>query len=131
MSFDSEKFYERLYMFALACNKLSNKVPKLSRNNIYMDQLVRSSASIGANYIEALNGLSKKDFVHRLRISRKETRESVHWLRLLKDTNMQGADLKDDINSLVSEAEQFKKIFTSAILTTEQNIIKKEQKIDN
>jgi four helix bundle protein len=47
-------------------------------------QLIRSSGSVAANYIEANEGLSKKDFVMRIKICRKEAKESVLWTRLLK-----------------------------------------------
>lgn len=45
--------------------------------------MVRSSGSIGANYLEANEAISKKDFLHRLRIAKKEARETIYWLRLL------------------------------------------------
>jgi len=67
-------------------------------------QLVRSSGSIGANYIEANESLSKKDFVMRVKISKKETKESKFWLRLL------GA--KDD---LINECTELMKIFGAII----------------
>ena len=67
-------------------------------------QLVRSSGSIGANYIEANESLSKKDFVMRVKISKKETKESKFWLRLL------GA--KDD---LIKECTELMKIFGAII----------------
>ncbi|RZJ56361.1 MAG: four helix bundle protein [Flavobacterium sp.] len=47
-------------------------------------QLVRSSGSVGANYIEANESLSKKDFCYRVKICRKEAKESIYWLTLLK-----------------------------------------------
>lgn len=83
----SEEFYERMYLFAVNSLSLIKTLPRASHNTEYGKQLIRSSASIGANYIEALEGLSKKDFAHRLRVCRKEARESVHWLRLISDAN--------------------------------------------
>jgi len=64
-------------------------VKKLSRTTANIEdikQLVRSSGSVGANYIEANESLSKKDFIMRIKICRKEAKESRYWLRLI-DTN--------------------------------------------
>ena len=76
-------------------------------------QLIRSSGSIGANYIEANESLSKKDFLLRVRISRKEAKESAYWLRLIIETN----DLsnKKDFEALKMEAIELKKILSSII----------------
>ena len=77
---------------------------------------------MGANYIEALEGLSKKDFIHRLRICRKETRESVHWLRLIKDSNADLPEITKEAQKLIEEGQEIKKIFSSSILTSEKQI---------
>lgn len=76
-------------------------------------QLVRSSGSIGANYIEANEALSKKDFKFRVKISRKEAKESVYWLRLIAETN----DLPNEkqAKDLIQEATELKKIFSAII----------------
>lgn len=65
-------------------------------------QLIRSAGSVGANYIEANEALSKKDFLFRLKISRKEAKESIYWLRLITETNSQ--DYKKKGNQLIDEA---------------------------
>ena len=72
-------------------------------------QLVRSSGSVGANYIEANEALSKKDFVMRLKISRKEAKESGFFLRLL---DIAGAPLDERRNDLVRETGELVSIFT-------------------
>jgi len=72
--FNSEAFYERLLSLAKRCQQLVAKLPKTQYNFEYGSQLIRSSSSPGSNYIEALEALGKKDFIHKLRISRKETR---------------------------------------------------------
>jgi four helix bundle protein len=119
MKHKSEILYERLYKFAFKCQQLTVNLSKTSSNTVYTHQLLRSSGSIGANYIEALEALSRKDFIHRLRISRKETRESIHWLKLLYDTN-NFEKTRLGINELTNDAEEFRKIFTSSILTLEK-----------
>jgi four helix bundle protein len=76
-------------------------------------QLARSSGSVGANYIEANEAISKKDFAHRLRIARKESKESRHWLRLI-DTNDR-SQAESEREALIQEATELVRIF-SAIL---------------
>ena len=118
--FDAEAFYERLYDFARRCQRLTEKLLKTKSNFEYSVQLIRASGSIGSNYIEALEAMNKKDFIYRLKVSRKETRESTHWLRLMLDTNSKLKDkTKKEIKSLISEDQEVMKIFTSSILTCE------------
>lgn len=67
-------------------------------------QLIRSSGSVGANYIEAGEALSKRDALKSLRIARKEAKESVHWFRLLKvrvDQERERADLIEEARALL------------------------------
>lgn len=76
-------------------------------------QVIRSSGSIGANYIEANEALSKKDFLMRIKISRKEAKESIYWLKLLKDSNSSSEIAT--INSLIEESYQLVKILSSIV----------------
>lgn len=76
-------------------------------------QLIKASGSVGANYIEANEALSKKDFRMRIKISRKEAKESRYWLRLL-DTNG-NAQQEQQRAELVQEATELMKIFGSIL----------------
>ncbi|HOZ80994.1 MAG TPA: four helix bundle protein [Candidatus Woesebacteria bacterium] len=96
------------------CQKLDNNII----NQKLMDQLVRSSGSVGANYREANDSLGKKDFFHRLRISRKETKETIFWLELVLEAN---AKLKNDIDYLIDEAIQIRNILSAIITKVTQN----------
>ena len=73
--------------------------------------MVRSSGSVGANYIEANEALGKKDFLMRIKICRKEAKESAYWLRLIVETNDGLSDEKGA--KLFKEAEELKKIFSA------------------
>lgn len=89
--------------------------------NIYtaddIKQVLRSSASIGANYLEAEDALSSKDFLHRIKISRKEAKETIYWLNLLpRETVMS----QEDANTLIDEARQLMNIFGKIINNIEQ-----------
>jgi len=74
---------ERTHVFAKRVRAFYKQLPRLDSNVSDGRQLIRSSGSVGANYIEANEALSKKDFLLRIKIARKEAKESRWWLRLL------------------------------------------------
>lgn len=78
-------------------------------------QLIRSSGSIGANYIEANEKLGNKDLVFRLKIARKEAKESKYWLRLLKEGNV---GFRKELDVLIQEADELRKILSSIVNKT-------------
>ena len=80
---------DRTLAFAQKVRAFVKKLPKTIANIEDGKQLIKSSGSIGANYIEANEALSKKDFVMRIKICRKEAKESRYWLRLI--------DIQDDV----------------------------------
>lgn len=103
---------ERTFLFAKECRFLVKDLKKTISNIEDGKQLVRSSGSVGANYIEGNEKLGDKDLKFRLKISRKEAKESKYWLRLLKALN---SDKKDRIEVLINEAEELKKILSAII----------------
>ena len=74
---------DRTFVFAKDVRAFVRSLPRTLCNVEDARQLVRSSGSVGANFIEAAEALSDKDYLMRLRISRKEAKESRYWLRLL------------------------------------------------
>jgi four helix bundle protein len=72
---------------------------------------------VGANYIEANESLSKKDFVMRIKISRKEAKESRYWLRLLDTGDKQSLD-KTRV-ALIQEASELMNLFGSIVRRSE------------
>ena len=108
---------ERTFIFA---NQVRGFIEKLSRsiaNTEDIKQLVRASGSVGANYIEANEALSKKDFIYRIKLCRKEAKESRLFLRLV-DTN--GEQIIDEEGQeLINESVELMKIFGSIIVKTE------------
>ena len=104
---------ERTFQFAKAVRLFVKTLPKTIANIEDGKQVVKSSGSAGANYREANESLSKKDFLMRMKISRKEAKESAYWLRLIYETN----NLKNanDAQSLIQEANELKKIFSSIL----------------
>ena len=88
-------------------------MPKTTANIEDGKQIVRSSGSVGANYIEANESLGKKDFLMRIRISRKEAKESHYWLRLINETNE--LENKKELERLIQESIELKKILSAII----------------
>ena len=78
---------ERTFQFAKSVRLFTKTLPKTISNVEDGKQVIRSSGSVGANYREANESLSKKDFLMRVKISRKEAKESAYWLRLIHETN--------------------------------------------
>ncbi len=104
---------ERTLQYAKAVREFVKKVPKTLSNIEDCKQLVKASGSVGANYIEANEALSKKDFIMRIKICRKEAKESAYWLRLIVETNSE--KYTEDGNKLSNEATELKKIFSSIL----------------
>ncbi|MCW8806098.1 MAG: four helix bundle protein, partial [Ignavibacteriaceae bacterium] len=77
---------ERTFQFAKDVRNIVKTLPKTIANIEDTRQLIRSSGSLGANYREANESLSKKDFLLRIKISRKESKESEYFLRLINET---------------------------------------------
>jgi len=102
---------ERTLEFARRVNDFVNNLPRTISNLENGKQLVRSAGSVGANYIEANESLSKKDFVHRVKISRKEAKESCFWLNLVTP-KPEVLETKDE---LIKEATELMKICGSII----------------
>ena len=83
-----KKLLARTLDFSEILIKTLVKLPKNSVNDVLMKQAIRSGTSIGANYREACEAESGKDFVHKLGISKKECRETTYWLELIGRVNI-------------------------------------------
>lgn len=104
---------ERTAEFARDIRRFVKKLPKMMANFEDARQLVRSSGSVGANYIEANESLSKKDFVHRVKICKKEAKESSYWLSLIDVGSITA--LEEERASLAREAKELMMICASII----------------
>ena len=105
---------ERTARYAEHVAVFCNKLPKTLSNIEHCKQIIRSSGSVASNYIEANESLSKKDLVYRLKICRKEAKESALWARIMKKTNTE--DALHQLEIFYNEAIELKKIF-SVIIT--------------
>ena len=109
---------ERTFLFARDVRVFIKTLPYSKANEEDGKQLIRSSGSVGANYIEANEALGKKDFLMRVRICRKEAKESAYWLRLILSTNV--LDETEEGERLRDEATQFKKIYHSILQNSQR-----------
>ena len=102
--------------FAKSVIRLCKKLPSNPINERIVGQVVGASGSVGANYREANDALGKKDFVHCLKIARREAKECMHWLELILEAN---ADVKIEIEPLLKECEELKNILSAIINKSE------------
>lgn len=113
MKFDLER---RTTEFAKGVIRVCKTLPRNAMNDRVIGQVVGASGSVGANYREANDALGKKDFVQRMKIARREAKESHHWLELLLEAN---DEREIEIKPLLREAEELKNILSSIITKSE------------
>ena len=101
---------DRTFEFARAVRTFIRALPRSICNLEDARQLVRSSGSVGANFIEATEAVGAKDYVYRLKISRKEAKESRYWLRLL---HLDDRTQETPRQALIDEAGELVRILTS------------------
>lgn len=107
---------ERTLRFAKDVRLFVKTLPKTIANSEDARQVIKSFGSTGANYSEANEALSKKDFSMRIKISRKESKESKFWLRLINETNE--LENHKEAGRLIQEASELIKIFSSILEKT-------------
>ena len=108
---------EKSFQFALRVVKLYSHLREQKVERDLALQFLRSGTSIGANVEEAIGGSSKKDFIYKLGISYRESRETKYWLKLFKESNLLEEKLAE---SFISDCEELIKILT-AILNTSKS----------
>ncbi len=108
---------DRTFNFAKDVREFARQIPRTIANIEDTKQLVRASGSVGANYIEANESLSKKDFIMRIKICRKEAKESRYWLRLIETGD--DSTLEKNRNILIQEAAELTNIFGAIIHKSE------------
>jgi four helix bundle protein len=106
---------DRTLEFAKKIRSLIKKIPKTIANIEDGKQLIKSSGSTGANYIEANEALSKKDFRLRIKICRKEAKESRYWLNLIEVST----ESEQDKTTLLKEATELMNIFGAILRKSE------------
>ncbi len=106
---------ERTLKYANDVIDFVNVIPNTIPNIEIVKQLIRSGCSVGSNYIEANGSLGKKDFVMRIRICKKEARESIFWLNLIRVKEELAENKRQ---SLIKETDELTRIFGSILEKT-------------
>jgi len=110
---------EKAYQFALRIIKLYQYLVKKKKEYILSRQILKAGTSIVANLEEAMGGISRKDFLAKVSIAYKETRESKLWLRLFRDSGILSTS---EANSLLEDCEELLRIIGSIQKTTKSTI---------
>ena len=111
---------DRVTRFAARCIKVCEALPpKRIGSMTFSDQLFRSSTSVAANYAEATQSESRKDFVHKLKVALKELNESRTWLKILAEAEYVG---KAALVDLISESEELSRILSASVITARKGL---------
>jgi four helix bundle protein len=110
-----QDIHERIYKFVIRILNLVKSIPLNRQNLILIDQITRSATSMGANDQEADGTDSKKDFISKYSLVRKEGKETNYWLRLIEDTN---PSLRKRMININQECREIVKIVSSIIINT-------------
>ncbi len=113
-SYDLE---ERTTQFGKVILDLARQLPRNSITNPLISQIVRSGTSVGANYCEADEASSKKDFTNKISIAKKETKETRYWLKILAHAV---PELSEKTQKLGREAQGLNLIFAAIIRKSKQ-----------
>ncbi len=120
MAVEDYDLEERLISFAVRIIRLSEALPKTRAGNHVARQLLACGTSPQANHGEAQAAESTKDFLHKLRISLKELRETHRWLKLIERVPLIVPACR--ISTLTSECEELVRIFVTSIKTAEKRL---------
>ena len=110
---------ERLLEYSVQIIKVVEQLPTTKVGNHVAGQLLRSGTSAYPNHGEAQSAESPKDFIHKLRISLKELRETHRWLKLIQRVPL--VNKPESLNDILRETEELIKIFYTSIRTAEKN----------
>jgi four helix bundle protein len=119
---ETKKVYdleERTAIYAERIRNFCNALPKNAANNEYIPQLLRAGSSPGSNYIEANESIGDKDFLMKIRVCRREAKESSYWLRLVITNDT--AEAENERSFLRQEAKELVMIFTSILKKRGEN----------
>ena len=113
---------KRTKKFAIDCWILCSKLPKTREYNAYVNQLIRCSSSVGANYRATQRAKSAPDFINKLKIVEEEADESHYFLELIQDITMiEQIGLNSEIEFLIKEANEITAIIVSSLKTARIN----------
>ncbi len=115
-----DTFDERTYRFSLRIVKMVSALPRNGIGRILGRQVLRSGTSIGANVEEANGAISKREFVQKMSIAAKESRETHYWLRLIRDAELLSSK---GIDPLIQESLEIKMVLSKSVKTSKARYI--------
>ena len=110
---------DRTRKFAIDCMVLCSKLPKTREYNAYVNQLIRCSSSVGANYRASQRAKSTADFINKLKIVEEEVDESVYWLEIFEEVL---PNFSNEIEVLKKEGKELLAITVASINTAKRNV---------
>jgi four helix bundle protein len=110
---------QKSFLFAVRIVNLYKYLTTIKKEFVLSKQILRSGTSIGANIEESIGGRSDKEFLFKLEIAYKETRETIYWLKLLKETDYISLH---EFESICSEAQEICKTVAKIIITLKSKI---------
>ena len=111
---DRNEFLGKCIDFSVKINRLRKYLRETQHEYNNSDQIQRSGTSIGANYSEACNAVSKADFINKLAIAQKEAHETIYWLKVLYGSELIN---KEQYEDMISDVQEIHKILSSSIKT--------------
>jgi four helix bundle protein len=117
--------HDRLLIFGIRIIKLCKILSRNLENRVIADQLIRSGTSVGANMQEADAASSRKDFINKVNISKKEIQETNYWLKVIQGSELiNNSNNQQELVQLLKESEELIKIIGSILHRTLKNIFK-------
>ena len=116
---------DKSFEFAVRIVNLQQYLCSERREYVLSKQILRSGTSVGANIHEAIQGVSKKDFVYRMNISLKEAGETEYWLKLFKRTGLLS---EEEFESLNHDCEELIRLLTAIVKTSRNRSVQQELK---
>lgn len=117
MGVNKKDIHDRIYRFILSVLKILKSVPRTSENLVLIRQAVKSASSIGANATEADGAETKREFIYRFSVSKKEAKETYFWLSLISDHNPK---LKTKFNPVLKENNEITAIISKIIINAKK-----------
>ena len=112
-----QEFLDKCIAFSVKINKLRKYLREKQHEYNNSDQIQRSGTSIGANYSEACDAISKADFINKLAIAQKEAHETMYWLKVLYGSELIS---KAQYEDLMKDAEEIHRVLTSSVKTLKE-----------
>ena len=107
----------KVFKFVIEVIKTTKNLPKTYEHIIIIRQIVRSVTSVGANIEEALASNTRKEFIHSMNVAKREARETLYWLKLLAEINLQQ---NIDFSLLMKENQEIITVLTSIVKTSSE-----------